>query len=64
MDYIVQVHPVDFANGLFVECKRGVRDDFKIFAQTTRKIEFLFDAMEKTIGGADFGKEDNKKFFF
>lgn len=64
MDYIVQVNPVDFANGLFVECKRGVKDDFKIFAQTNRKMELLFDAMENTIGGADLGKEENKKFTF
>lgn len=47
-----------------MECKKGVKDDFKIFAQTTRKMELLFDAMEKTIGGADLEKEDNKKFIF
>lgn len=47
-----------------MECKKGVKDDFKIFSQTARKMELLFDAMEKTIGGAALEKEDNKKFIF
>lgn len=57
---MVKVNPGECANGLGVKCKRVVKDDFKIFAWTTGKMELLFAAM-KTIGGVGFG-EDNKKF--
>lgn len=44
--------------------KRGVKNDFKSFAWTTKKIELLFAALEKIIGRLDFEQEENKKIKF
>lgn len=64
MECIVQVNFIGFANGLDVKYKWGVKDDFKIFVWTTGKMELLLAALEKTIGGVEFGQEENKKFSF
>lgn len=37
MECIVKVNPIEFANGLHVEYKWGIKDDFKILPEQLEK---------------------------